>query len=240
MHWKCCWFLIISWRRADRWLVGWLSQKQNNAVQLFSSWSGSSDGIASLFVISSLLCSKPLTASKHVFNDQSYESPREDDCHNMVTWLFVTTGNLVYSQGSIGLKLRKRSPWTATTTIAESLSRQGAVYVWHSTARQCRPEASPTKETVRTTQSFLCTFSRPPPCPGFGSRGGWKAPESHLLVKMPPTDTEGKSLDLQIQNPAEPIICWNPLVGPVKFSLDRHFETSWNKAGQTLSENRAC
>ena len=64
---------------------------------------------------------------------------------------------------------------------------------------------------------------------------------SHLLVKMPPTDTEGKSLDLQIQNPAESIICWNPIVGPVKFSLDRrHFETSWNKAGQTLSENRAC
>ena len=96
MHWKCCWFLIISWRRAHRWLVGWLSQKQNKAVQLFSSWSRSSDGITSLFVISSLLCSKLLTlksmtASKHVFNDQSYESPREDDCHNMVTWLFVTT-----------------------------------------------------------------------------------------------------------------------------------------------------
>ena len=120
----------------------------------------------------------------------------------VITWLhgyLSQHGILCAAKGSIGLKLRKRSPWTATTTIAESLSRQGAVYVWHSTARQCRPEASPTKETVRTTQSFLCTFPRPPPCPGFGSRGGWEAPESHLLVKMPPTDTEGKSLDSEFR-----------------------------------------
>ena len=87
----------------------------------------------------------------------------------VITWLhgyLSQHGILCAAKGSIGLRLRKRSPWTATTTIAESLSRQGAVYVWHSTARQCRPEASPTKKTVRTTQSFLCTFPRPPPCPG--------------------------------------------------------------------------
>ena len=149
----------------------------------------------------------------------------------VITWLHGYLSQhriLCAAKGSIGLRLRKPSPWTATTTIAESLSRQGAVYVWHSTARQCRPEASPTKKTVRTTQSFLCTFPRPPPCPGTAAEEDEKH-LSHLLVKMPPTDTEGKSLDLQIQNPAESILCWNPIVGPVKFSLDRHFETSWNE-----------